>query len=240
MKLLQLTLPTAAENIALDEALLLDCEAAGPLAQRLRLWEPASPLVVLGRSSDAEREVDLAACRRDGVPVLRRASGGCTVLSAPGCLMYAVVLGYAQRPELKAIHTAHRFVLDTLATVLARHAPGLTRAGISDLALAGRKVSGNSLRCQRTHLLYHGTLLYGLDLELVGHYLHMPPREPDYRSGRGHADFLAQLPMSREELTAAVVDAFDTRETLADWPEQRTRQLVAERYGRDEWNLRGK
>jgi lipoate-protein ligase A len=236
MHLLNLSLPTPAENMALDEALLLECEAGDPHSERLRLWEPAAPMVVLGRSSVAQREVNLDACRRDDVPVLRRQSGGCTVLAAPGCLMYAVVLSYARRPELRAIHNAHRHVLDRLAMIVGRCVPGLTRAGISDLVLADRKVSGNSLRCQRTHLLYHGTLIYDMPLDWVERYLNPPPREPGYRSGRRHRDFLARLPISRTDLIACVTDAFEAHEPLSDWPCDRVRQLVAERYGRAEWN----
>ena len=240
MQLLNLTLTTAVENVALDEALLLDCEAGDPSEERLRLWEPLRPMVVLGRSSVAKREVDLDACRRDEVPVVRRVSGGCTILAAPGCLMYAVVLSYARRPELRAIHCAHRHVLDTLATVVGRCAPGLSRAGTSDLVLDDRKVSGNSLRCQRSHLLYHGTLLYDMPLEWVTRYLRTPPREPDYRAQRGHQEFLAQIPATREEVTAAVVDAFDAREPLIQWPQELVSRLVEQRYGLDAWNIQGR
>lgn len=236
MHLLNLTLQTPAENMALDEALLWECEAGDPQSEQLRLWEPAAPMVVLGRSSVAQREVNLGACRRDGIPVLRRFSGGCTVLAAPGCLMYAVVLSYAQRPELRAIHSAHRYVLDRLAMIVGRWVSGLTRAGISDLVLQDRKVSGNSLRCQRTHLLYHGTLIYDMPLTLVERYLNRPPREPDYRGGREHRDFLGRLPISQSDLIACVADAFEAREPRTDWPRERVQQLVAERYGRTEWN----
>ena len=48
MKLLDLTLDSPAENLALDEALLEQAEADGP-QEVLRLWEPESPLVVMGR-----------------------------------------------------------------------------------------------------------------------------------------------------------------------------------------------
>ena len=59
MKLLDLTLPTPAQNLALDEA-LLDAAEAGDLPDEvLPLWEPPQPLVVVGRSSHvaAERHV---------------------------------------------------------------------------------------------------------------------------------------------------------------------------------------
>ena len=239
MQLLSLTLPTAAENVALDEALLIDCETGDPRAEQLRLWEPAEPMVVLGRSSLAEREVNLELCDRDEVPVIRRISGGCTILAAPGCLMYALVLSYARRPELRAIQMAHGYVLDAIATALGRCVAGVGRAGTSDLVWNGCKISGNSLRCQRTHLLYHGTLLYGMDLDLVERYLRFPPRQPDYRAGRGHRAFLANLPATREKVAAALVDAFDVGEPLTSWPREIVSQLLEDRYQSCAWNRQG-
>ena len=62
MDLLDLTLPSPAENLALDEALLDWAEAERSGAEFLRLWESPQLLVVLGRTSQMEREVDVAAC----------------------------------------------------------------------------------------------------------------------------------------------------------------------------------
>src|SRR3990172_4115245 len=76
MRRLLLTLDTPAANLALDEALLEQAEAEGAEAEVLRLWESPQPIVVVGRSSRVELEVDQAACAARGIPILRRASGG--------------------------------------------------------------------------------------------------------------------------------------------------------------------
>ena len=55
LTLLDLTLPNAAENLALEEALLDDAECGIGPGSVLRLWEPATPCVVIGRSSRVER-----------------------------------------------------------------------------------------------------------------------------------------------------------------------------------------
>ena len=99
MQCLELTLPGAAENLALDEALLEEAETAPRPTETLRLWEPRSPSVVLGRSSQIDIEVRRDACRELDVPVLRRVSGGATVVAGPGCLMYALVLDSRLRPD---------------------------------------------------------------------------------------------------------------------------------------------
>ena len=98
MKLLDLTLPTGEENLALDEALLELSNRNAEYDDVLRIWEPHAPMVVLGRASKAKEEVDLDFCDHAGIPVLRRCSGGATVVSMPGCLMYAVVLSFDRFP----------------------------------------------------------------------------------------------------------------------------------------------
>src|SRR5579872_7437387 len=98
MRYLGLTLPTPEENLAFDEALLLAAEAGG--GEVLRVWEWPRPAVVLGSGGRLAEEVDRAACRADGVPVLRRSSGGGTVLLGGGCLLFTLVLDTERTREL--------------------------------------------------------------------------------------------------------------------------------------------
>jgi lipoate-protein ligase A len=238
MLILDLTLGSPAANLALDEALLLEAEeAAGPY-EVLRIWEPQQTFVVVGSSSKVHGEVNLALCNADGVPVLRRPSGGAAILTGPGCLMYAVVLSYDRHPQLRAVDLAHRHVLARLAAAIGRQIEGVHEAGTSDLAIADRKFSGNSLRCKRSHMVYHGTLLYDFPLEQIGSYLRTPERQPEYRQGRSHGDFVVNVPLDRATLVSALRDAFEAGEPLVNWPRERTLKLVEEKYSCEEWNLR--
>jgi len=237
MRYLDLTLPTAAENLALDEALLEEAEDGNLPSETLRLWEPRQPMVVVGRSSRFHVEVRLDACRALGIPVLRRPSGGAAIVAGPGCLMYALVLSYRLRPQLRVLHQAHRWVLGTLAAALGAFVSGVECQGTSDLAIGGRKFSGNSARCRRNHLLYHGTLLYDFPLALIERCLAMPPRMPDYREGRPHEGFVTNLPLRPKTIREALVGAYAANEACDSWPERRTAQLVAEKYSLPEWQL---
>jgi lipoate---protein ligase len=236
MHLLELTLGTPEENLALDEALLEAAEDAGHPRETLRIWESPVPMVVVGRSSQVSLEVNLPFCREQGIPVLRRSSGGAAIVAAPGCLMYAVTLSYELRPALRSLDQAHRFVLETILATLRPLAPGAMRQGTSDLTLGGSKFSGNSMRCKRRNFLYHGTLLYDFRLPLIEQCLAMPPRQPAYRDGRAHRAFVTNLPATAGVLRAALVEAWNAREIDPDWPRQQVRELVAKRYGQRDWN----
>lgn len=252
---LDCTLPTAAENVALDEALLEWAEENSD-AEFLRTWESPHPVVVAGRSSRISQEIDRMACDERGIPIIRRSSGGAAIVTGPGCLMYAVVLGYAGRPELKDIGRAHRYVLERLTRALASYGLQTARAGTSDLVIAdcgfgvtdsrtpdwqtaigSRKFSGNSLRAKRTHFLYHGTLLYDFDLALIATCLRMPPRQPDYRGARPHLDFVTNLPLTKQRLIEALDLAWPTTSELAEFPAQRVAHLVATQFTQPSWNF---
>ncbi len=238
MKLLDLTLDTPAENLALDEALLEAAEAGGQPTELLRLWEPRQTMVVIGRASHVDVEVNRAECQRRQIPILRRCSGGAAIVAGPGCLMYSVVLSIELRPALRMIEQAHRFVLGVVAEAVSHIVPGVEHLGSSDLTLGGRKFSGNSLRCKRDHLLYHGTLLYGFPLELIANCLGNPPRQPDYRAGRDHASFIMNLPADVQALRARLKEIWNAASETTDWPTALVQQFVAERYSQDDWNFR--
>jgi lipoate-protein ligase A len=234
MTYLDLTRSTLADNLALDEALLLEAEA-GRGSELLRVWEWPKPAVVLGSGGRLAEDVDEAACCADSVPILRRSSGGGTVLLGPGCLCYSLVLAYDRSPALREIAFSYVYILDRIREALAEVLPGIERAGTSDLAAAGHKFSGNAQQRKRSHLLHHGTLLYDFDLHRVGRYLRMPPRQPAYRDRREHSTFLTNMPLDAAALKSRlrVVWAADTNAPHV--PEERVHQLVEEKYASEEW-----
>lgn len=236
MKLLELTLATPAANLALDEALLESVERDPHAPEVLRLWESPELFVVLGRSSRRAGEVNLEHCSRHSIPVLRRCSGGGTVVAGPGCLMYAVVLRFARRERLHQINEAHRFVMERIRSAVERTGTACEISGISDLAVGNRKISGNALRCGRHGLLYHGTLLYEMDGETIAACLGQPARQPAYREQRGHAGFVTRLPTDGPSLRKALRQVWHAHEPLVRWPEAETQVLGSRRYVQTAWN----
>ena len=159
--------------LALDEALLEEAHEGVRGETVVRTWMATRPVVVVGSSSRVEEEVDVAGCAAAGVPILRRPSGGATVILGPGCVMWSVVTPHpAGVPAVERIHAA---MLDPIVEALQSAGLPVSRQGTSDLVLAVAesgaaalmKVSGNALRVRRHGVLYHGTLLDGFDLALA-------------------------------------------------------------------------
>jgi lipoate-protein ligase A len=236
MRLLDLTLPTAAENLALDEALLLAAEesAAGEV---LRLWESPTLAVVLGAGGAVAIDVNAAACEADRVPILRRPSGGGTVLLGPGCLCFSLVLSYDHAAGLNEIRSSNAYVLARVARALHTVFPA-SLEGTSDLVANGLKVSGNAQQRKRTHFLHHGTLLCGFDVACMAKYLNAPERQPEYRRNRTHAEFVANLPLTVAEAKRLLVAEWQAEGGYAPVPLEKARDLIAQKYARDDWNRR--
>lgn len=237
MELLDLTLSSPELNLALDEALLMAAEE-GEQQEVLRLWESPSLFVAVGRASIVAQEVNLQLCRERQIPVLRRCSGGTAVTAGPGCLMYALVLSCRQRPQVRRVDQAHAYVMQRMQAALSSLEEGVEHRGSCDLALHNRKVSGNSLRCKRDHVLYHGTVLYDFPLGEVEALLGTPPYEPDYRDGRSHGAFVGNFPRPATAIRRALCAAWDAHQPCTSWPRESTESLVAKQYAQSTWNLR--
>ena len=237
MKYLELTYPDAAQNLACDEALLEFFEKSGSGDELLRLWQPNKVFVVLGHGSQWRQEVDASACAADGIPVLRRCSGGGTVLQGAGCLNYSLILrqdnfaGAGVRAAFEFVLDRHRSCFEPLI------GSPVSIKGISDLTLGERKFSGNAQYRKRQYVLVHGTFLLNFDLCSMGRFLKVPIKQPDYRRQRGHHDFLVNLEVEAEMIRGSLQTCWSARDSFdAMQLETIIPSLLRERYYRKEWN----
>lgn len=238
MRIFDYTFASPEENLAGDEALLEHAEAQG--GEILRFWESPQHFVALGYTNKAETEADTSTCSALNIPILRRASGGGTVLQGPRCQSYALILDIAQRPEIATIASSNAWIMERQARAVSQVlAEPIEVSGHSDLTLRGRKFAGNAQKRKRRFTLFHGTiLLEGFDLKLLARSLKMPSRQPDYRAERGHLDFVCALDIAQTDLKAAIASTWDARGELsaAEFPGETMQRLISERYGCDEWN----
>ena len=158
---------------------------------RLEIYRAPTTAVVLGKGSKPEVELNLEACARDEIPILKRHGGGCAVVIDPGNVIVSLVL------PTEGI-TGSRMYFDRISKWLIGKLADVGIAdvyqdGISDLVMDDRKIGGSSIQRSKDHLYYSSTLLVEPRLDLIDKYLKHPPREPEYRRGRSHREFLGRL-----------------------------------------------
>ena len=234
MQHLDLTQPSPAENLALDEALLECAENLGG-GETLRFWESPVEFVVLGYANQAAIEVNVEVCAGAGVPVLRRCSGGGTVLQGPGCLNYNLVLRIDETGPTRSIHTTNGFIMERHRAVIEKLlGQPVAVQGHTDLTVGGLKFSGNAQRRRRNFLVFHGTFLLHFDLGRISQLLRMPSKPPDYRADRGHERFLTNLNVSADRVKSALRQVWKAETPIEQVPD--ISALMSEKYSREDWN----
>jgi len=158
---------------------------------RFRVYRPFETIVVIGKGSDPVVELNVQVCVDDEVPIHHRAGGGCAVVLEPGNIVVSAVM-----PSKGIVNLTQYFhdYSDWLIRGLSRI--GITnvyREGLSDLVIDNRKVAGACIWNSKDVVYYSASLLVEPQIELMEKYLKHPPREPEYRRGRSHRDFVGKL-----------------------------------------------
>jgi len=241
---LDLTLEAPEENLALDEALLIEYEATclrenSPKSEVLRFWESPTYFVTLGVAGKLHEEVHVEACRSEGVPVLRRVSGGGTVLQGPGCLNFALVLALEPHPGLHDVTRSYATILSSIASSLEGGEVGAVgHRGTSDLTLGDLKISGNAQKRSRRALLHHGTILHSFDLAHIPRFLREPGKQPEYRQSRRHEDFVRNIDLPAGEIKSRIARAWNAAPAPSPLELPDLSKLIAEKYSNRAWTER--
>lgn len=200
------------ENCALDEV-LLDAVAAGRRGPTLRFWAWTERALVLGSHQSIANEVDLEACRELGYRVVRRMSGGGTMVCEPGgTLTWSMCL---PEPFVGGLSFVESFAYLDAWAVSALRALGVP-AGyrpINDIVAlpSGAKIAGAAQARRRGTVLHHVTAAFSTDPAVVPRLIRIGrPRV----SGRGLRSAEREVaPLSRfitsslDELVAALIRA---------------------------------
>jgi lipoate-protein ligase A len=213
MILKDVSFPTPTENILFDDVLLQMAEK-GQIGDVLRFWESETMFVVLGRICKEEDDLKIAKLKEDHIPVVRRSSGGGTVLQGQGCFNYALILSKENDVCLNDIGKSYEYILTRVTKALALSGVDARFLPISDIALAKNqnKFSGNAQKRGKKYILHHGTVLYDFNLENIEKYLKIPKSIPEYRKDRSHLDFVTNIDVSLDKLKENFKNVFNISE----------------------------
>lgn len=161
-------------------------------------WQVA-PTVICGRNQDISAEVDLDFCRRRGIEVWRRKSGGGAVYADSNNIMFSYV---GPRTSVSEAFGAY-----TCRVVGALRSLGLDAeaTGRNDICIDGRKVAGNAFMQAGGRNIVHGTMLFDTDAEAMAGAL--TPSRAKLESHRVHS-VASRITTVREHLPTLTLDEF--------------------------------
>jgi len=243
-----------ATNMAIDEALWRGRHAGtSPPTVRFFAWDP--PTVSVGYGQPLDRHVDVAACRRLGVGLVRRPTGGSAIYhdGPERELTYCVTATADDLGVGGDLLETYRWIARALVRGLnalgarAEMIPtgrGLgpdpafcfARTGAFEIEAGGRKLVGSAQRRLGTSFLQHGAVLLGVDATRL-RALFPTTRDP-LATLTTLETAIGRRP-TFDEVTRALTDAFETEHGVTLVPgglsadeTARVETLVGERYGR--------
>jgi lipoate-protein ligase A len=175
------------------------------------LWVPEQLYLVLGQSNKVENSIFEEKVLADKIPVIKRPSGGETVILSPKTLIISVrmLAEKLENPQI-SFKKINNSIISTLESM---GVEDLQYRGISDICIGEKKILGSSIYRKKNLVFYHAVLNISENIELISKYLRHPPREPEYRKGRSHDEFVTNLyqagyPIAYEEIIIWLENGF--------------------------------
>ena len=129
----------------------------------MMIWQ-ADKCAMLGRNQIAEAEIDISCVRQEGIQIIRRSSGGGTIFTDAGTLLYTMILPDAEQYSLD---TAREKIAAPVVKALNEMGIPAKLEGRNDILVEGKKVSGMAQYARHDRICTHGSLLYDTDLEML-------------------------------------------------------------------------
>jgi len=230
-------------NMAFDEAIGESVKAgSSPPTIRFYGWNPSA--VSIGCFQSLQDEVDLTACQREGVDFVRRRTGGGAVYhDKDGEITYSVIAPeeIMDKDINKAYATICGWIIDAL-DVLELSA---TFAAINDILTDGKKISGSAQTRRGGVFLQHGTLLYNVNPTKMFSILKVGRTKISDKAISSYEErvtsILRQAKVPKDRVLLELRRSFTKGKewesgTYTSAEKERARQLVLDRYSRQEWN----
>jgi lipoate-protein ligase A len=158
---------------------------------RFFTWHPDDLYLVLGQSNDAEKSLYSQLVDEDGIKVFKRPSGGEAVILTPNTLVISTTVSYTNLINPQAyFREINNLICHKLESAGIRN---VEYKGISDLAIGNKKILGSSIYRPTGKIFYQAVLNISEHADVIARYIRHPAKEPDYRKGRDHTDFVTSL-----------------------------------------------
>ena len=231
-------------HMALDEV-LTDEVAAGRRPPTLRVWEWASPAVVIGRFQSLRNEVDPDGAARHGIEVVRRITGGGAMFIEPGNTITYSLSAPESLVAGMSFEQSYAFmdawVLEALRTlgIEAWYQP------LNDITSSAGKIAGAAQMRRGRAVLHHVTMAYDIDADKMLQVLRIGREklsDKATQSANKRVDPLrSQTGLPRTEVIARMIQTFRDVHGLVDdavRPDElaRAEALAREKFASPAWN----
>lgn len=149
----------------------------------------APPAIVMGISGKADELIDLPKLQHSPIPVIRRFSGGGTVLIDENTWFVTFICNTAAVPVQPFPKEIMRWTETLYQPFFASHPFALQE---NDYVMGERKCGGNAQSICKGRWLHHSSFLWDYCSERMNHLL-LPKKAPAYRAQRAHDEFLCRL-----------------------------------------------
>jgi len=171
------------EQLKLEEALLRTSTENYCLVN-----SGSTPAIVMGISGKEEELIEKSKWREDPVPIIRRFSGGGTVVVDENTL-FVTFLFNSEKTVPCRTDTVHQYLAQFWQKVFHPQPFQLIE---NDYVLGAKKMGGNAQYLTKDRWLHHTSFLWDFCPKKMGLLSH-PKKTPSYRAGRPHLDFLTKL-----------------------------------------------
>ncbi|MGA5412655.1 lipoate--protein ligase family protein [Streptomyces pseudogriseolus] len=239
-------------HMALDEVLTAEV-AAGRRPPTLRVWEWASPAVIIGSFQSLRNEVDPEGARRHGVDVVRRISGGGAMFVEPGnTITYSLSVPEALVQGL-SFQDSYAYLDDWVLGALGDMGIKAWYQPLNDIATDQGKIAGAAQKRivgpdgAPGAVLHHVTMAYDIDADKMLEVLRIGKEklsDKGTKSAKKRVDPLRrQTGLPREAVIGRMVDSFRARYGLTqgkvtDEELARAQELARTKFTAPEWVAR--
>lgn len=224
-------------NLALEEYVTKNLDIDDTI---VILWQNA-PSVIIGRFQNTVEEINSEFIEENNINVVRRITGGGAVYHDLGNLNFSFI----EKTDTEKID--FRKYNERIVRALAKFGIQAEHNSRNDIAIEGKKFSGNAQFIYKGKVLHHGTLLFNSRLQDVQSALKVKPDKFTSKAVKSVRSRVTNIidymenPVSIEEFKEALlVSLFDEKPLveykLSDADIEIINKLMEEKYNTWEWN----
>ena len=246
-RLVDSDLSDPAFTVAADEA-IARARSENKVPNTLHFYRRNAPTISIGYFQEVEKSLDIKFCQQNNIHIVRRITGGSAIYADSGHLIYGLAVGQDILPDGR--NAAFEVVCGAIVQALSTLGVQAEFKPINDIMVNGRKISGSAQMKRWGIVLQHGTLVIENNNEMLVKALKMDIAKIEERNQTPETyvtsltEILGTAP-DLEKVKSAIIKAFQAifdiefeESELTDYENELINQLIIDKYGNEEWNLK--